>query len=143
MSGWCSRGCLSLFVKGENCEFHAHSVTFLGFTIQSGQLSPDPVKVRAKWPNPCYRKQLQQFLCLSNFYWRFLRNYSKVATPITSLTPTLQPFCWTSKAKAAFARLKSLFTSAPILAYPDPNLCGGGCLRHGVAAILSQRYPKD
>lgn len=31
-----------LFVKAEKCEFHAPSVSFLGFIIEKGHLKPDP-----------------------------------------------------------------------------------------------------
>lgn len=37
----------SLFVKAEKCEFHADTVSFLGFIVRRGQLSPDPAKIRA------------------------------------------------------------------------------------------------
>ena len=58
-----------LFVKAE-CSFHADSVSFLGFVVQSGELQADPEKVRAvsKWPVPATRKQLQRFLGFANFY---------------------------------------------------------------------------
>lgn len=49
-----------LFVKAEKCEFHSSSVTFLGFFVQWGQLSPQPAKVSAvaEWPTLSTRKQL-------------------------------------------------------------------------------------
>ncbi|XP_059844621.1 uncharacterized protein LOC132404482 [Hypanus sabinus] len=53
-----------LFVKVEKCEFHAPSVSFLGYIIESGQVRADPEKIRAvaEWPRPLTRKQLQRFL---------------------------------------------------------------------------------
>ncbi len=36
-----------LFVKAEKCEFHADSVPFLGYTVQSGCVMADRAKVRA------------------------------------------------------------------------------------------------
>lgn len=50
-----------LFMKAEMREFHATSVTFLGFVIRQWQLSPDPSKVKTmvEWPTPSSRKQLQ------------------------------------------------------------------------------------
>lgn len=39
---------------------------------------------------------------------------------MTRLTSTLHPFTWTQEAEAAFARLKGLFTTVPILCQPDP-----------------------
>ena len=74
-----------LFVKAEKCSFHTDSFSFLGFVVQRGQLQADPEKVRAvsEWPVPTTRKQLQRFLGFSNFYRRFIRDYSRVAAPLT------------------------------------------------------------
>lgn len=36
-----------LFVKAEKCEFHAATVSFLGFIVAKGQVRMDPAKVRA------------------------------------------------------------------------------------------------
>eukprot|EP00066_Takifugu_rubripes_P017527 XP_011606793.1 PREDICTED: uncharacterized protein LOC105417071 [Takifugu rubripes] len=53
-----------LFVKAEKCQFHAPSVSFLGFIIVPGSIQMDPGKVSAvtNWPRPESRKQLQRFL---------------------------------------------------------------------------------
>lgn len=58
-----------LFVNTEKKEFHAITGVFLGFIVQPRQL----------WPIPSSRKQLQQFLGFTNFYWYFIRDYSKMA----------------------------------------------------------------
>lgn len=73
----------SLFLKAEKCEFHVPSVTFLGFVVRQGQLSPDPAKVQAvtEWPTLTSRKQLQRFLGFVNFYCRFIKDYSRVTGP--------------------------------------------------------------
>ncbi|KAI3370010.1 hypothetical protein L3Q82_024432 [Scortum barcoo] len=137
-----------LFVKAEKCEFHVSKVSFLGFIIAPGQLHPDPSKIKAveNWPTPSTRKKLQQFLGFANFYRRFIRNYSKVAAPLTCLTSTTKPFLWTPEAERAFTLLKSLFTSAPILSHPDPSLqfiVEVDASETGIGAVLSQRCPVD
>ena len=103
-----------LFVKAEKCEFHVQSVSFLGFVIEKGQIRSDRAKVRAvvEWPVPENHKQLQRFLGFTNFYQRFIRNFSKVAAPLTQLTSTSCPFTWTSEAAQTFLRLTELFSSA-------------------------------
>ena len=103
-----------LFVKAEKCSFHTDSVSFLGFVVQRGQLQADPEKVRAvsEWPVPTTRKQLQRFLGFANFYRRFIRDYSRVAAPLTQLTSTKVPFGWSQAARSTFLRLKKLFSSA-------------------------------
>eukprot|EP00066_Takifugu_rubripes_P011978 XP_011601244.1 PREDICTED: uncharacterized protein LOC105416325 [Takifugu rubripes] len=137
-----------LFVKAEKCEFHTTSISFLGFVVARGQLSPDPAKVRAvmEWPTPSSRRQLQQFLGFANFYRRFIRDYSKVAAPLTRLTSTLLSFRWTPEAETAFNRLKGLFSSSPILTHPDPSrqfVVEVDASDVGVGAVLSQRSGED
>ncbi|XP_054608715.1 uncharacterized protein LOC129167989 [Dunckerocampus dactyliophorus] len=109
----------TLFVKAEKCSFHSSSVSFLGFIVEQGQLSPDPAKIQAvvDWPAPTSRKLLQRFLGFANFYRRFIRNFSLVAEPLTKLTSVKVPFVWTPEADSAFNRLKSLFTTAPVLTH--------------------------
>lgn len=99
----------TLFVKAENCEFHASTVSFLGFIIYQGQLSANPVKVLAvvEWPTPSTRKQLERFLGFA---------------PLAKLTSTLGPFAWTEEAEAAFMCLKVLFTTTHVLFAPRSSL---------------------
>lgn len=76
-----------LYVKAEKCEFHASVVSFLGYIIESGQVKTDPEKTRevAEWPIPTNRKQLQGFLGFAHFYRHFIRNFSRVAAPLSKL----------------------------------------------------------
>lgn len=80
--------------------------------MEKDQLRPDPAKLKAvvEWPKPEGRKQLQRFLAFTNFYWRFIKDYSKVAAPLTSLTSLAKPFTWPPEAEQAFTRLKTLVT---------------------------------
>ena len=138
----------SLFVKAEKCEFHASSVSFLGYIVAPGSLQMDPSKVSAvtSWPIPDSRKHLQRFLGFANFYRRFIRNYSTVAAPLTALTSTKVPFHWTPAADKAFQTLKARFTSAPILQVPDPDrqfVVEVDASDVGVGAVLSQRAASD
>ncbi|KAK3527496.1 hypothetical protein QTP86_023020 [Hemibagrus guttatus] len=76
-----------LFVKLEKCEFHQTMVTFLGYVISPRGVEMDTNKVQAvsEWPAPATIKELQRFLGFANFYRRFIRSYSSVAAPLTSL----------------------------------------------------------
>lgn len=110
-----------LFVKAKKCTFHVPSVTFLGSVISAEGIRMDPSKVRAvtEWPVPDSRVALQRFLGFANFYRRFIRNFSQVATPLSALTSTKTRFSWSETAQNAFDCLKALLTSAPILITPD------------------------
>uniref|UniRef100_A0A3P8R7J1 Gypsy retrotransposon integrase-like protein 1 n=1 Tax=Astatotilapia calliptera TaxID=8154 RepID=A0A3P8R7J1_ASTCA len=133
-----------LYVKAEKCEFHASSISFLGYILAGGQVKTDPVKIKAilEWPVPETRKKLQSFLGFANFYRRFIRNYSQVAAPLTQLTSPKVSFTWSPEAHAAFAKLKRLFTSTPILTHPDSSkqfVVEVDASDAGVGAVLSQR----
>uniref|UniRef100_A0A3Q3FKI6 Gypsy retrotransposon integrase-like protein 1 n=1 Tax=Kryptolebias marmoratus TaxID=37003 RepID=A0A3Q3FKI6_KRYMA len=137
-----------LFVKAEKCEFSVTTVSFLGFIFGQGHYRTDPEKIRAvaDWPIPSDRRQLQRFLGFANFYRRFVQDYSRVATPLTQLTSTKQPFVWSTEAQSAFDELKSCFVSAPILRHPNPELqfiLEVDASDSGVEAILSQRSSED
>ena len=85
-------------------------------------MDENKVTAVSNWPNPTTVKELQCFIGFSNFYCRFIRNFSSTAAPLTALTSqktrTLQ---WTDTALTAFS-LKRLFISAPVLLQPDPTL---------------------
>ena len=56
------------------------------------------------------------------------------------------PFRWSSEAEKAFCDLKTRFTSAPILIFPDPErqfIVEVDASDTGVGAVLSQRSAKD
>uniref|UniRef100_A0A671X748 Gypsy retrotransposon integrase-like protein 1 n=1 Tax=Sparus aurata TaxID=8175 RepID=A0A671X748_SPAAU len=137
-----------LFVKAEKCEFHVTTVPFLGYIVEKGQLRPDPTKVKAveNWLIPTTRKQLQRFLGFANYYRRFIRNYSRIAAPLTQLTSQKQVYEWSHAAQTSFDKLKSMFTNAPVLLHPDPDLqfmVEVDASDSGVGAVLSQRSPAD
>ena len=137
-----------LYVKAEKCEFHVPSVSFLGFVVEKGQLRADPSKVEAvkDWPAPTTRRQLQRFLGFANFYRRFVRNYSRLAAPLTCLTSSKLSFTWSPVEQSAFEKLKNMFVNAPVLVHPDPErqfMVEVDASDSGVGAVLSQHLPSD
>lgn len=107
----------------EKCVFHQTTIPFLGYVIGPEGVKMEDKKVSAvrDWPEPKTVKELQGFLGFSNFYRRFIRGFSSVAAPLTSLLKG-QPrrLSWDDGARAAFTQLKVCFTTAPILKMPDP-----------------------
>ncbi|XP_048021424.1 uncharacterized mitochondrial protein AtMg00860-like [Megalobrama amblycephala] len=82
------------------------------------RMDPDKVKAVVDCPIPDSRKALQRFLGFAHFYWRFISNFSQLATPLTALTSPATAFRWSDAAEAAFSNLKSRFVSAPNLVAP-------------------------
>jgi hypothetical protein len=79
------------------------------------------VKAITEWEAPASVKAVRSFLGFANFYRQFIRNHSSVAAPLTELTRKDTGFRWTDAADKAFATLKRLFTTAPILLQFDPD----------------------
>ncbi len=136
---------LHLFLKAEKCSFHQPSVQFLGYHIDSSGIRMDEGKVEAikTWPQPTTIKELQRFLGFSNFYRRFIQNYSTLTNPLTNLLRNKpKSLSWSIAANEAFEKLKTSFTQAPILVHPDPErpfIVKVDASTTGVGAILSQQ----
>ncbi len=134
-----------LYAKADKCEFHQETISFLGYIISSGGVAMDEQKVQAivNWPQPTTLKELQRFLGFANFYRRFIRNFSTVAGPMTSMVKKgTHRLSWSSAAIASFRSLKERFTTAPILHHPDPDLeltLEVDTSSTGIGAVLSQR----
>ena len=58
---------------------------------------------------------------MANFYRHFIQDYAKVAWPPNDLTKKDEPFVWKAAQQKAFNKLKMLFITAPVLAFPDKD----------------------
>src|SRR3984957_2854386 len=112
----------NLFLKPETCVFHQPEVEYLGLIVGNRQARMDPAKVAAiqDWPAPTKKQELQRFLGFCNFYRRFIKDYSKIAKPLTILTGDI-PWTWTDHQQHAFDALINAITTEPVLALPQPR----------------------
>jgi hypothetical protein len=67
-------------------------------------------------------KGVQSFLGFCNFYRRFIREYGRIARPLTILTKKGIPFKWIEQCEEAFDFLKGAIVSTPVLRYYNPDL---------------------
>ncbi|KAI2645110.1 Transposon Tf2-9 polyprotein [Labeo rohita] len=134
-----------LYAKEEKCDFHRDRISFLGYIISPEGVAMDQKKVDAvlRWPRPSTLRELQRFLGFANFYRRFIRNFSTVAAPLTTMIKRgVSRLSWSQAAIQAFNDLRQRFSTAPILHHPDPErpfVLEVDASSTGVGAVLSQR----
>jgi hypothetical protein len=104
-------------------EFSVKRTKYLGFIISTDGIEADPEKTAVinQWEPPRTVKGIQSFLGFCNFYRRFIKNYSRIARPLSRLTMKDQPFHFDTACKQAFDELKKRLVSAPLLAHFDPE----------------------
>jgi hypothetical protein len=96
-------------------------IQFLGNILSAKGIAVDPSKVNdiIEWKSPTTLHQVRSFLGLVGYYRKFILDFSKIVKPIMELLKNDVKFNWSPKCNEAFEQLKTLLTTAPILAQPD------------------------
>jgi hypothetical protein len=76
-----------LYAKFSECEFWLIEVAFLGHVISAGGVLVDPGKIKdvLNWMPPATVSKIQSFLGLAGYYRRCIKDFSKIAKPMTKL----------------------------------------------------------
>lgn len=133
-----------LYAKLSKCEFWLDRVAFLGHIISRDGISVDPSKIEAvtNWQTPKNVTEVRSFLGLAGYYRRFVKDFSKIARPMTSLMRKDVRFNWNPECESAFQTLKERLTTAPILTLPDGTddiEVYTDASKHGLGCVLMQR----
>lgn len=152
-----------LYVKLSKCEWHTQRTEYLGYIVtpEGIRMDEDRIKTITEWPMPRTVRDIRVFVGFMNYYRRFIRNFSKLALPLTKLTQKgpnqakggraqrreeSVEIGLGREAEASFGALKQAFTDVPILAHWEPGRetkvevdASGGA----ICGILSQLVPQD
>ena len=111
------------YAKLSKCTFNQSEVKFLGHIVGRDGLKVDPAKIEVvkNWPVPKDATQVRQFVGLTNYFRKFIKNYSSIAAPLMDLTRKGIDFAasWTDIHTVAFEELKTALTTSPVLVLPD------------------------
>ena len=77
------------------------------------------VEVIAKLSPPKSIKDIRSFLGHAGFYRRFIKNFSKIARPLTNLLAKDVPFDFNDECFKSWGKLKQELISAPIISAPN------------------------
>ena len=151
----------NLKLKPSKCAFFKTELKFLGHVISDKGLKADPDKITAikEWPQPKSVKQVRQFLGLSGFIRRYIKDYAIIARPITNLLRGYsnkkhsknsnlklekEQFIWGKEQQAAFNKLKQVIAEDVTLAFPNfdlPFRLSCDASRNGLGGWLEQIQP--
>ena len=91
-----------------------------GHLVGKDGVRVDSKKIEAMqdWPHPKTLEILHGFLGLIEYYRKFVKNYGKIATPLTAVLKK-NSFIWTPAADQSFQTLKMTMCTTPVLALRD------------------------
>ena len=136
-----------LVLNWEKCQFMVKKGIVLGHVISKKGIEVDKAKIDSitNLPPPKSVKEIRSFLGHAGFYRRFIKNFSKVARPLTNLLAKEIKFDFTPECLESFNYLKRELTSAPIIHPPNWTqpfelMCDAS--DHAIGAVLGQRIDK-
>ncbi|KAM6587489.1 hypothetical protein CsatA_019647 [Cannabis sativa] len=137
----------NLVLNWEKCHFMVTEGIVLGHKISKEGIEVDRAKVSTieNLPPPISVKGVRSFLGHAGFYRRFIKDFSKVAKPLSNLLASGVPFEFGKDCLEAFQILKEKLISAPIVTTPNWELpfeimCDAS--DYAIGAVLGQRVDK-
>ena len=132
-----------LYAKLDKCEFWLDSVSFLGHVISGEGVAVDleKVKVVVKWKRPTSVFEIRSFLGLASYYRRFIKGFSKLSRPLTTLTRKTAHFVWTDECEQCFQELKRRLVTALLLTLPTESgdfVVYSDASKKGLGCVLMQ-----
>lgn len=134
----------NLKIQLDKTEFLKREAEYLGHIISDKGVRPNPKKISAiqNFPIPQTTKQIKSFLGLTGYYRKFIKNYAKIAKPMTNFLKKGSKININNvDYKNSFETLKNYLTNEPILAYPDfkkPFTLTADSSNFAIGAVLSQ-----
>jgi hypothetical protein len=111
-----------LYVKFEKCKFKMIEVNFLGHKITQQGLKMDDHKVKEilDWEPPGLIPSLRSYLGLVSYYHKFVKNFAKIAMPLTkNLRKSFGTYVWDEACNEAFETLKGILVKVYVLKLPN------------------------
>jgi hypothetical protein len=113
---------------------------WIGHIVGAEGIKVDPAKTDTvrSWPTPKNASHVRSFLGQANYFRKFIKDFAKIAHPLTELTRKDTTWAWTDKCQQAFDRLKDALTSTPNPEFSQPFEVSTDASGYGLGAVLSQ-----
>ncbi|GJW15120.1 reverse transcriptase domain-containing protein [Tanacetum coccineum] len=137
-----------LVLNWEKCHFMVKEGIVLVYKVSDSGLEVDKAKIKviSKLPPPTNIKGIRSFLGHVGFYRRFIKDFSKVARPLTKLLEKDTLFEFNKKCHNVFKLLKEKLTCALVIIRPNWSLpfelmCDASDF--AIGAILGQKEGRN
>jgi hypothetical protein len=102
-----------------NVSFGVQEVEYLGHIVCHEGVKAEANKIKAikEWRILTTLRHLRGFMGLTSYYRKFVKNYGRIPTPLTTLLKK-DAFSWTPEVAKAFEDLKQVMCIALVLATP-------------------------
>jgi len=99
--------CCGLKLKPQKCFFGEKKITYLGHIISEEGIAPSTTKSECikNLEHPKNQKEVKQFLGLTGYFRRFVKNYAIIAEPLHRLLRKNTKFGWNDEQQKAFEEL--------------------------------------
>jgi hypothetical protein len=99
------------------CEFGKTSLVYLGYIVGGGELKIDPSKVEVivNLPKPTNVTEVRSFMGETQYWRKFIANFSLIETPLHALTSVKRGFQWEGSQQKAFDTLKVKINTTLVL----------------------------
>ncbi|KAM1903840.1 hypothetical protein ACFX13_041302 [Malus domestica] len=138
----------NLVLNWEKCHFMVKQGIVLGHIVSERGIEVDKSKIDLVryLPSPTSVREVRSFLGHAGFYRRFIKDFSKISTPLCRLLQKDVSFEFNEECEKAFKHLKEMLTSAPIIRPPDWSIpfelmCDAS--DYALGAVLGQRKDKQ
>ena len=136
-----------LLLNWEKCHFMVKEGIVLGQRVSKDGLEVNWAKISKieHLSPPVNVKGIRSFLGHVGFYWRFIKDFSKIARPLCNLLEKDTPFHFDEACLQSFNTLKEKLIQAPIMAVTDWTFSFeimGDASNFAVRAVLGQRKDK-
>ncbi|KAM1441407.1 hypothetical protein ACFXTO_009525 [Malus domestica] len=138
----------NLVLNWEKCHFMVKQCINLWHIVSERGIEVDKSKIDLVryLPSPTSVREVRSFLGHAGFYRRFIKDFSKISTPLCRLLQKDVTFDFNEECEKAFKHLKEMLTSAPIIRPPDWSIpfelmCDAS--DYALGAVLGQRKDKQ
>ncbi|XP_075521424.1 putative mitochondrial protein AtMg00860 [Primulina tabacum] len=113
------------------------------------EVDPFKVEVVKEWPVPKSATEIRSFVGLAGYYKKFIKEFSSVVVPLTTLTKKNAKFVWGPECQSSFDQLKQALNRVPVLdmlseqgefvLYTDASKLGLGSVLCSMIELLDMR----